>query len=209
MNAAALYFVDLMEQEGAEIARGLRQRDGDLLERLIEQYQHRLLRYLLSLVGERATAEDLFQETWLRVLEHGRQYNGRTKFVTWLLTIARNLAIDYFRRKKPASLEGVMEDADRPREFPSVEPSAYEVVLRGEESDRLAAATNCLPAEQREAIALRFQEGMSLEEIAQVTCAPLSTVKSRLYRGLEALCPIATELRGGGPGLGRAERTKS
>jgi RNA polymerase sigma-70 factor (ECF subfamily) len=200
-----------MEQEGAEIARGLRQRDPDLLDRLIEQYQHRLLRYLISLAGERQTAEDLFQETWLRVLEHGRQYNGRTKFVTWLLTIARNLAIDHFRRKKPASLEGLMESEEHPREFPSAEPSAYEVVLRGEESDRLLAAMNRLPAEQREAIALRFQEGMSLEEIAQVTHAPLSTVKSRLYRGLEALCPMAAALRGGKPGsnMGSSERSKS
>jgi hypothetical protein len=69
-----------MEQESLEIARGLKHRDPDLLDRLIERYQYRLLRYLISLVGRRETAEDLFQETWIRVLEKGKQYNGKTKF---------------------------------------------------------------------------------------------------------------------------------
>ncbi len=193
MNAAALYLVMPLEREAAEIARGLRRRDPDLLDRLIEQYQHRLLRYLVSLVGERQTAEDLFQETWLRVLERGSSYNGRTKFITWLLTIGHNLAIDHLRRKRPASLEAMTEAEDAPRDFASGGLSAFDLVARGEESERLAASLRQLRAEQREAIALRFQEGMSLEEIAQVTSTPLSTVKSRLYRGLEALCPLVRE----------------
>ncbi len=196
MNAAAVYFVMPMEPESAQIARGLRRRDPDLLERLIEQYQHRLLRYLVSIVGERATAEDLFQETWLRVLEHGGSYNGRTKFITWLLTVAHNLAIDHLRRKRPASLEILMDDGEAQHEFPiAAGPTALELVSRGEDSERLAAGLRRLRAEQREAIALRFQEGMSLEEIAQVTKVPLSTVKSRLYRGLETLCPLLKEDR--------------
>jgi hypothetical protein len=62
------------------IARGLHRRDPDLLDRLIEQYQHRLLRYLVSLTADRAVAEDLFQETWMRVLERGHQYDHRHEF---------------------------------------------------------------------------------------------------------------------------------
>jgi RNA polymerase sigma-70 factor, ECF subfamily len=193
MNAVATCYAMPMEQEAAEIARGLRRRDPDLLDRLIEQYQHRLLRYLVSLLGERQTAEDLFQETWMRVLEHGGSYNGRTKFVTWLLTIGHNLAIDYLRRKRPMSLEALTEAEESPREFAVDGPSAFDLVARGEQSERLASSLRQLRAEQREAIALRFQEGMSLEEIAQVTSVPLSTVKSRLYRGLEALCPLVKE----------------
>ena len=76
-----------METEEAQIARGLRRRDPDLLDALIEQYQHRLLRYLLHLTGNRAVAEDLFQEVWLRVLEKGHLYDGRNRFVTWLMSI--------------------------------------------------------------------------------------------------------------------------
>src|SRR5271165_1121870 len=110
MNAAAFYFESSMTQESTEIAQGLRRRDPDLLDRLIEQYQHRLLRYLMSLTRNRATAEDLFQETWIRVLERGHQYDGKHEFSTWLFSVSRHLVIDYFRRKQPASLDTLLED---------------------------------------------------------------------------------------------------
>ena len=72
MNATACYFVSAMADENTEIARGLRRRDPDLLDHLIEKYQHRLLRYLLYLTGRREMAEDFFQETWIRVLASGQ-----------------------------------------------------------------------------------------------------------------------------------------
>ena len=78
MDVTACYFVNGVESETRAIARGLHRRDPDLLDRLIEQSQHRLLRYRVSLTADRAIAEDLFQETWMRVLEWGRQYDGRT-----------------------------------------------------------------------------------------------------------------------------------
>src|ERR1700685_3192478 len=105
MNATALHFESSMTQESTEIARGLQRRDPDLLDRLIEKYQHRLLRYLVYLTGRRDLGEDLFQETWTRVLERGRQYDGRHEFSTWLFTIARNQFIDHTRRKRPTSFE--------------------------------------------------------------------------------------------------------
>jgi RNA polymerase sigma-70 factor, ECF subfamily len=111
MNAA-YYFVMGMESEASVIARGLRRRDPDLLDRLIEQYQHRLLRYLLYLAGNRELAEDLFQETWIRVLERGHLYDGTHEFSTWLYAVARNLTIDYLRKRTPVSLDGLMEDED-------------------------------------------------------------------------------------------------
>ena len=72
-----------MADENTEIARGLRRRDPDLLDHLIEKYQYRLLRYLLYLTGRREMAEDFFQETWIRALERGSQYDGRHEFSTW------------------------------------------------------------------------------------------------------------------------------
>lgn len=188
MNASVCYFVNGMESESSEIARGLRQRDPDLLDRLIEQYQHRLLRFLTYLVGNRQTAEDLFQETWLRVLERGAQYDGKHNFSTWLFSVARNLAIDHLRKKKPESLEP--EDDDTSAIVPvSHAPSAFELVAGQEVSELILSALACVPAEYREAIVLRFHEDLSLEEIATVTHAPLGTVKSRIYRGLNVLMP--------------------
>ena len=77
------------QRENAAIARGLKKQDPELLDHLIELYQHRLLRYLIFLTGRREVAEDLFQETWMRVLIRGGQYDGRARFDTWLFTIAR------------------------------------------------------------------------------------------------------------------------
>jgi RNA polymerase sigma-70 factor, ECF subfamily len=190
MDATACYFVNGMESETSAIARGLRRRDPDLLDRLIEQYQHRLLRYLVSLTADRAIAEDLFQETWMRVLERGHQYDGRHEFSTWLYTIARNLAIDHLRRKRPVvSLDALLdaEDSALPYEPASAEPSALDTVAQHEVAERVTAAMSGLPIEYRETVVLRFQEGLGLEEIAALTKLPLGTVKSRLYRALNML----------------------
>jgi RNA polymerase sigma-70 factor, ECF subfamily len=192
MNATALYFESSMAQESTEIARGLRRRDPDLLDRLIEQYQHRLLRYLVYLTGRRELAEDLFQETWIRVLERGHQFNDKFAFSTWLFAVARNLAIDHMRRKQPASLDGLLDENDDEVSFdvPATgRASAFDLTLQREQNDLIAAGMRHLPAEYREALVLRFQEGMSLEEIASVAGVPLGTVKSRIYRGLSALEP--------------------
>ena len=190
MNATACYFVNWMEHENTEIARGLRRHDPDLLDRLIEQYQHRLLRYLLYLTGNRQTAEDLFQETWIKVLERGNQYDGKHNFNTWLFAVARNLTIDQLRRKKAISLESLSDEADEPMEIAdSSQISALEVVARHELRERVQAGLKAIQPEYREAVVLRFHEGLSLDEIAEVTGAPLGTIKSRLYRGLNALLP--------------------
>jgi RNA polymerase sigma-70 factor, ECF subfamily len=191
MNAAALYFVNGMESETSAIARGLSRREQDLLDRLIEQYQHRLLRYLISLTRHRELAEDLFQETWVRVLERGHQYDGKHEFSTWLFSVARHLTIDSMRRKNPVSLDGLLDDEDRaPLDPPDIRPSALEIIAQHEHAERINAALACIAAEYREAVVLRFQEGLSLDEIAHVTGAPLGTIKSRLYRGMNLLMPL-------------------
>ncbi len=188
MNALAYCFMNVMESEASAIARGLRRRDPDLLDRLIEQYQHRLFRYLVYLSGNRELAEDLFQETWVRVLERGHQYDGRHEFSTWLYAVARNLTIDYLRKNNPVSLDGLMEDDEHaPFEPADSRPMAWEVVQQHEQAERIGAALVSIPAEYRETVVLRFQEGLALDEIAMVTGAPLGTVKSRLYRGLNML----------------------
>jgi RNA polymerase sigma-70 factor (ECF subfamily) len=188
MNATAYCLMNAMESEASAVARGLRRRDPDLLDRLIEQYQHRLLRYLVYLSGNRELAEDLFQETWIRVLERGHQYDGRREFSTWLYAVARNLTIDYLRKKSPVSLDGLMENEDHaPVEPADTRPSAWELVAQRQQADRISAALLGIPAEYREAIVLRFQDGLALDEIAAVTGAPVGTVKSRIYRGLNLL----------------------
>ena len=187
-----------VQRENAAIAHGLKRQDPELLDQLIETYQHRLMRYLMFLTGKREVAEDLFQETWIRVLRRGSQYNGEARFDTWIFTIARNLVIDLSRKRVMASLDEMREGGDDERPFEIVEegPSPLEQFQGRENAAEVAAVILTLEPSYREVLTLRFHEELSLEEIATVTHAPLSTVKSRLYRGLAALKPQLLSLRG-------------
>src|SRR4051812_46699602 len=154
MFAGVLTAVKWLETEGSTIARGLRKRDPQVLDSLIEQYQHRLLRYLVYLTGNMELAEDLFQETWIRVLERGTQYNGRSCFDTWLFAIARHLVIDASRKKTTLSLEALThpEEGFTPMEFATGEPTPFENVFRREQGGHLTAALKHLEFSQREVV---------------------------------------------------------
>jgi RNA polymerase sigma-70 factor (ECF subfamily) len=183
-----------VRQESLAVSAGLKRQDAGLLDELIVRYQHRLLRYLLYFTSNREMAEDLFQEVWMRVLVRGAQFNGQARFDTWLFTIARNLVIDQRRKRTTQSLDELFEgsgDDDRPMSFEIAggEPTPFDRFANLEDRERIAAALLQLDSIHREVLVLRFHEELSLEEIAKVTRAPLSTVKSRLYRGLAAIKP--------------------
>lgn len=189
VSSSPVLFTGLMTDERQILAAGLRRRDPDFLDRLIEQYQQRLYRYLLFLTGDPALSEDLFQETWIRVLERGHQYNAKSKFESWLFAIARHLVIDVSRRKKFSSLEDLGDpDSNQPYEPPDEHAaSALQLLVTRENEQAVQVSLLKLPAYYREVLLLRFHEELGLDEIATVLSTPLSTVKSRLYRGLEAL----------------------
>jgi RNA polymerase sigma-70 factor (ECF subfamily) len=185
---------DPVRQESLAVAAGLKRQDAGLLDELIVRYQHRLLRYLLYLTSNREMAEDLFQEVWMRVLVRGAQFNGQARFDTWLFTIARNLVIDQRRKRTMSSLDELFEgsdEGDKPMSFELAddEPTPFDRCLNLEDRERIAAALLEMDTLYREVLVLRFYEELSLEEISKVTRAPLSTVKSRLYRGMAAIKP--------------------
>ena len=190
---------ELVRQENLAIAAGLRRQDPGLLDQLIVRHQHRLMRYLLYLTGNREESEDLFQEVWMRVLVRGGQYDAKARFDTWLLTIARNLVIDQRRKRTVQSLDAMIESAHNDEHSPEFElaadgPSPLEEYTGVEDRTRLAAAMMQLEPNYREVLVLRFHEELSLEEIASVTKSPLSTVKSRLYRGLALMKPALAKV---------------
>jgi RNA polymerase sigma-70 factor (ECF subfamily) len=172
----------------------LRRGDPDALASLMARYQNRVYRYLLRLVRQPADADDLFQQTWLRVAEKIRSFDTSRNFDAWLFTLARNLAFDHLRRARPQSLDEPVSD-DSPDDtmvsrLSSGDPGPFDRLLAGERARLLAEALENLPVSYREVLSLRFEEEMKLEEIATVLAAPLSTVKSRLRRSLEQLREI-------------------
>jgi RNA polymerase sigma-70 factor, ECF subfamily len=191
---AAALSEEQTRRENLAVAEGLKRQEAGLLDELIVRYQHRLLRYLLFLTGNREMSEDLFQEVWMRVLTRGGQFNGKARFETWLFTIARNLVIDLRRKRTMASLDELFEtgnEDDRPMniEVADSHPTPFDTFSSFEDREQIAIALLQLDTLYREVLVLRFHEELTLEEIAKVTRAPLSTVKSRLYRGLAAIKP--------------------
>jgi RNA polymerase sigma-70 factor, ECF subfamily len=180
MPADAMPISDRGESDAARIAHGLRRRDPDLIRDLVDRYQYRLARYLIFLTARRECVDDWAQETWLRVLDRALQFDGRSRFETWLFSIARNLAIDDLRRRRGVSLESA-GDAQTNSASPFV------TAARNEEAARIASGLGELDPIYREVLLLRFQEDLSLEEISQLTGAPIPTVSSRIRRGLARL----------------------
>jgi len=178
-----------MESDTLQIALGLRQGDVVVLEALVEQYQYRLVRYLICLLGRREGVDDLVQETWLRVLERGSSYDGHSRFEPWLFRVARNIAVDAMRKRRTLSLDSDDDDGSVRPSPASSEPSPFTLAARTEDADRLARSLQTLEPVYREALVLRFQEDLSLQEISVVVGAPVSTVASRIYRGLATLRP--------------------
>ncbi len=177
-----------MESDARQIAIGLRQREVLLLEALVERYQYRLVRYLIMLSGRSDGVDDLVQETWLRVLERGSSYDGKSRFEPWLFRVARNIAVDAMRKRRIFSLDSNDDVVVRPAPA-SNEPSPFTLAARTDDAARLARSLQTLEPVYREALVLRFQEDLSLQEISVIVGAPVSTVASRIYRGLATLRP--------------------
>jgi RNA polymerase sigma-70 factor (ECF subfamily) len=181
-----LIFGTLMtfESEAMRLSSG----DTEVIAQLVERYQHRLYRYLLRLVSRPSTAEDLFQQTWMRVIERMRHYDPRRSFEGWLFAVAHNLAIDHLRRRQPESLDEPLPSGETQSDLTrSSNPGALELLLSKERAGCVLDAVSELPLAFREVITLRFEEEMKLEEIATVLALPMGTVKTRLHRAMKAL----------------------
>jgi RNA polymerase sigma-70 factor (ECF subfamily) len=165
--------------------------DVGAFEVLLRRHRAAIHAFLYRLTGDAARAEDLAQETWLRVVAAAPRWEKRARFATWALSIARNLAVDDARRSVHRAADSL--DAPRPGASPVADRVASDAPLpdRGAESallrPKLEAALAALPLEQREVFVLREYAGVPFAEIADITGAPVPTVKSRMRYALEAL----------------------
>lgn len=153
---------------------------------LYARHRGALYRFLLRAARDPQVAEELFQETWSRVVAARARYVPQAKFTTWLLQIAHNLLIDSYRRKRPLATG---EEAERVFEqTASPEQQQPEHILSEfERRRRLQLAIEQLPDEQRTAVLLRLENELSVEEIAEVTGVGRETAKSRLRYAMNRL----------------------
>ena len=157
--------------------------DAGAFDALYDRHRRRLYGYLRRQVG--ASADELFQDVWLRVIDARDRYEPRAKFATWLYTIAHNRLMDHFR--SAGRLVAIESDEERN------EIAADETVTPEHEAARrqlgasILAALDLLPALQREAFLLQQEAGLSVEEIAEATGVNRETAKSRLRYALAKL----------------------
>jgi RNA polymerase sigma-70 factor, ECF subfamily len=180
-----------MEAALADEELMLRYRDGDAgaFDLLYLRHKGGLYRYIARLVGERGVAEEVFQDVWMNLVRARATYTVQAKFSTYLYRMAHNRVIDYFRRGKEvqlASFGANAADAADAEEDPlhavPADPSnnPERQVSARQQSARLLELIAALPAAQREALLLREEAGMSVEEIAHATGVDRETAKSRL-----------------------------
>jgi len=163
-------------------------------EILLGRHRKSVFNFILRYVGDKETAEDLLQETFMRVIKGADAYKRQAKFTTWLYTIARNLCVDQTRRRKHrkhASLDAPMAADDDSGTLldvlPSSEMASDRKTVNKQLYQRLQGAIGALSEEQREVFLMREFLDMPFKQIADVVGVPENTVKSRMRYALEKL----------------------
>lgn len=161
---------------------------GDLaaFEALYARHRGTLYRFVLRSLREPALADEVFQETWSRVIAARGRYQPQARFSTWLLQIAHHLIVDQHRARKPTASAEEADLVFAHLATPECEQPDH-ALSQFERRRQLQRAIEQLPDEQRTAILLRLEHELSLEEIAEVTGAGRETVKSRLRYAMDKL----------------------
>jgi len=181
----------------------LRYREGDVraFEVLVTRHRKPIYNFILRFVRDAAQAEDVMQETFLRLIKGADNYEKQAKFTTWMYTIARNLCVDASRRgkhRKAASLDAPIGEDEGATLLDMVSDGAVGAdgkAIQRELAIRMKQAIEALPEEQREIFLLREVSDLQFNEIAQVVGVSENTVKSRMRYALEKLREALEEYR--------------
>ena len=169
--------------------------DENALKVLIERHEKKIFSYILLSVKNKELAEDLFQETFIKVINTIRSgtYQEKGKFVQWVMRIANNLKIDYFRKEQRMPLFENNEDFDIFDFIDSVEPSAEEKIIREQIYEDVLSVVHLLPDEQREVLEMRIYQDISFKEISEMTGVSINTALGRMRYALINLRKIIKE----------------
>ncbi len=168
----------------------VRRGDAESFGELLRRYRRPLVSFFARMVRDRALAEDLAQEVFLRVYKSRERYQPEARFTTWLYRIATNLALNALRDRKPevpADAPPEQQDAPPLERFVDREPSAEQQLMRGDRERLIRQAVEALPENQRAAVILHKYQEVDYRQIAQILRVSKSAVKSLLFRAYETL----------------------
>lgn len=184
-TAAPLAYAQAMGHTPEDSALMLRYKDGDTaaFETLYKRHNDALYRYLLRLCRHQATAEDIFQDVWGKIINARSKYRPTAKFTTFMYRVAHNCFIDHVRRNKRHSNNVEFE----PELHADTSESPDMITERSLAKERLALALQELPEEQRDAFLLYEEAGLTIDQIAAVSGSNRETAKSRLRYAVNKL----------------------
>ncbi len=165
------------------------------LRMLIEKYQEKIFGTILFIVKDRYMAEDIFQETFIKVIKTIKKgkYNEQGKFAPWVVQIARNLAIDHFRKSKKKPVI-VGESGDDIFKILNLNEDNHETTLiKSEQNSTVRKLIHLLPPEQREVLVLRHFGDLSFKEISKVTGVSINTALGRMRYALKNIRKMIEE----------------
>ncbi|MEK6611509.1 MAG: sigma-70 family RNA polymerase sigma factor [Gemmatimonadota bacterium] len=195
--------LDLPNLPDADVARLAQQGREPAFRELVRRYERPVFSLVFRMVRDTATAEDLAQETFIKVLNHIDKYRPEFKFSSWLFKIANNVAIDHLRRRQLSTIS--IDGAPNASSAADVEATRFDIADKSESAlDAMEArelgsaierAIGALRPEYRSCIMLRHVEGRSYEEIAATLDLPLGTVKTYIHRARHQLREALEHLR--------------
>ncbi|MEE2786600.1 MAG: RNA polymerase sigma factor [Myxococcota bacterium] len=195
---------DHREMSDEELMERYRDGDIDAFERLLNRHEHKMFGFLHRKIGDRQKAHDLLQDVFLRVIRSAPQYRRKSRFTTWLYTIARNLVVDELRRmshRRHRSLNAPLTPGDRTGledKLPGRSADGFMTTDGAQIKARINDALNQLSEAQREVFIMRELMNLSFKEIGEVIGISENTVKSRMRYALDnlrlALADYAQEL---------------
>lgn len=181
-----------MEQIEWKLVKKIRQGDREAFEEIVELYKNKIYQLGYRMLGNRLEAEDITQEAFLRVYSNISRYDHNHKFSTWIFRIATNLCIDRLRKRKMVySLDQEVTGAEG-LDFYSQIPdqklkNPEDEVITIELQQQVQQAIDRLPVQYKSIMILRYLQDLSLQEISDIVDLPVTTVKTRVHRGREAL----------------------
>lgn len=161
-------------------------------EKLYKRYERPLFSFILKFVNDRKSAEDLFQQTWMKVINGLPKYEEKGKFSSWLFGIANNCCIDHVRKVSRARVDesASAEGVDR---LPGGDGNPERDLMKREQQEWLKKAIAKLPEEQRQVVLLRLHGEMPFKEIARTLDSPLNTVLGRMHYAVQNLRKMMEE----------------
>ena len=185
----------LTSQKDQNLVKNFINGDNDSFEILLERYKIRLFAFIISKVKDRDLAEDIFQETMIKVINSLKRgnYNEEGKFLPWIMRIAHNLVIDYFRKKAKIRDFSSKDDYNIFDFLDSGEIDQQDLMIKKQIFLELKNLINELPNDQRKVLKLRYFEEMSFKKISKITGVSINTALGRMRYALINIRKIADE----------------